>query len=108
MIDTAEVEEMKAEMRDRRASGPPPAVLTTGWNPPGGRPGRLYWSRSSAWRQDGYVGPLDSRGCIPDPDDPAQRPAIVFALECYAVDLWAMEADDETAESEGEPEHGTQ
>jgi hypothetical protein len=77
MSDT--LDQMKAEMRARRAGPLPPTPPFTmsperaallGCDTP---EGRARFQRLDAWRTAGYTGPLDDNGDIPDPDDPAEQ-----------------------------------
>ncbi|MFI5721122.1 hypothetical protein [Nocardia sp. NPDC051750] len=72
-------EDLAAAMREWRAR-PAPAPIPPD---PGMSPdmaallgcdtpeGRVGYARLNGWREAGYRGPLDERGQIPDPDNPA-------------------------------------
>ncbi len=86
--DSPALASMKQEMREWRsrpmpASRPaepmsPQKAALLGCDTP---EGMARYMRLSALRDAGYRGPLDSRGCIPDPDDAAEHES----LSCLAA-----------------------
>jgi hypothetical protein len=75
--EQAALDDMKQEMRDRRALGEPdlpPWDEKDAWLLRSDTPEeRRKLQRLKAYRESGYNGPLDRDNNIPDPDDPAEQ-----------------------------------